>query len=209
MQSCGRRWVPCFRGAVPGERRVPDPRKHVVPERDHAFAAVNGGVSPLPEPRKHDTRAEGESFLTEITTKGKVLYEKDHAGMGAQSRKQLPVRRANSRGSEPFHDQACFYCQESAEKYLKALLEEQGLAVSRVRSLNDLLGLLSPHHPSLQGLRRGLIFLTDFTIKIVYPGDSATKRQAAAALRWAGRVRAECRMLLGLDSSSARRHRGP
>src|SRR5215468_1887053 len=28
--------------------------------------------------------AEGESFLTEITTKGKVLYEKTHAGMGAQ-----------------------------------------------------------------------------------------------------------------------------
>ena len=39
--------------------------------------------------------AEGESFLTEITTKGKVLYGKDHAGMGAQGRKRLPVRRAN------------------------------------------------------------------------------------------------------------------
>ena len=26
-------------------------------------------------------------------------------------------------GSEPFHDQVCFHCQQSAEKYLKALLE--------------------------------------------------------------------------------------
>ena len=43
--------------------------------------------------------AEGESFLTEITTKGKVLYEKDHAGMGAQSRKRLPAgRNHRSRG---------------------------------------------------------------------------------------------------------------
>src|SRR5215472_9322676 len=30
--------------------------------------------------------AEGDSFLREITTKGKVLYEKDHARMGRQSR---------------------------------------------------------------------------------------------------------------------------
>src|SRR5712692_10193680 len=37
--------------------------------------------------------AEGASFLTGITTKGKVLYEKKHAGVGAQSRKRLPARR--------------------------------------------------------------------------------------------------------------------
>jgi uncharacterized protein len=36
--------------------------------------------------------AEGESFLTEITTKGKVLYEKNHAWVGTQSRKRLPAR---------------------------------------------------------------------------------------------------------------------
>jgi len=33
--------------------------------------------------------AEGESFHTEITTKGKVLYEKEHAGLGRKSRKRL------------------------------------------------------------------------------------------------------------------------
>jgi predicted nucleotidyltransferase len=36
--------------------------------------------------------AEGDSFLQEITTKGKVLYEKDHAGVDSQSRKRLPAR---------------------------------------------------------------------------------------------------------------------
>jgi len=41
----------------------------------------------------HWRLAEGDSFLTEITSKGKVLYEKDHAGMGGQSRKRLPARR--------------------------------------------------------------------------------------------------------------------
>jgi predicted nucleotidyltransferase len=32
---------------------------------------------------------EGESFHTEIVTKGKVLYEKSHAGMGAKGRGRL------------------------------------------------------------------------------------------------------------------------
>jgi HEPN domain-containing protein len=110
-----------------------------------------------------------------------------------------------SRGRAPFHDQACFHCQQSAEKYLKALLEELGLAVPRVHNLDDLLGLLSPHQPSLRRLRRGLIFLTDFAVETRYPGDNATKRQAASALRWAGKVRAECRTLLGLPTPPPRR----
>src|SRR6266849_3251588 len=32
--------------------------------------------------------AEGESFLREITTRGTILYDKNHAGMGAQSGKR-------------------------------------------------------------------------------------------------------------------------
>jgi len=37
---------------------------------------------------------EGESFHTEIVTKGKVLYEKSHSGMGAKSRGRLSRRPA-------------------------------------------------------------------------------------------------------------------
>ena len=36
--------------------------------------------------------AEGESFLREIMTRGKVLYEKNHAGVGSQSGKRFPTR---------------------------------------------------------------------------------------------------------------------
>jgi predicted nucleotidyltransferase len=38
---------------------------------------------------------EGESFHTEIATKGRVLYEKKHTRVGAESRERLPSRRAN------------------------------------------------------------------------------------------------------------------
>jgi predicted nucleotidyltransferase len=36
--------------------------------------------------------AEGESFTTTIMTKGKVLYEKDHEGVGQESRSRLRSR---------------------------------------------------------------------------------------------------------------------
>ncbi len=41
---------------------------------------------------------EGDSFHTEIVTKGKVLYEKDNAGMAAQGRGRLPARRNHRPG---------------------------------------------------------------------------------------------------------------
>jgi HEPN domain-containing protein len=103
-----------------------------------------------------------------------------------------------ARGTEPFHNQQCFHCQQSAEKYLKALLEELGLAVPRTHLLKDVLALLVPHHPSLASSRRGLTFLTRFAVETRYPGDNASKRQATSALRWAGKVRQACRNLLRL-----------
>ena len=46
--------------------------------------------------------AEGESFLTEVVSRGKVLYEKDNEGMGAQGRGRPPGRRqAQSRKRSP------------------------------------------------------------------------------------------------------------
>ncbi|MBV8401724.1 MAG: nucleotidyltransferase domain-containing protein [Acetobacteraceae bacterium] len=40
---------------------------------------------------------DGESFHTEIMTKRKVLYEKSHPRVGAQSGKRLPPRRSHRR----------------------------------------------------------------------------------------------------------------
>ena len=92
----------------------------------------------------------------------------------------------------------CFHCQQCAEKYLKALLQEVGLPVPRTHHLLALDGLLLPHRASLRPLRRGLDFLTRFAVGPRYPMYDARKRQATAALRWAGRVRAACRALLGI-----------
>ena len=40
--------------------------------------------------------------------------------------------------------------------------------------------------------------LTQFAVDTRYPGENASKRQAEAALRWAGRVRTKARAILGI-----------
>ena len=48
------------------------------------------------------------------------------------------------RGNDPLHDQSCFFCQQCAEKYLKALLEEAGVPIPHTHVLEDLLTVLFP-----------------------------------------------------------------
>src|SRR6058998_607465 len=67
-----------------------------------------------------------------------------------------------------------FHCQQAAEKYLKALLQELGLPVPRTHNLEDLLDLLLPHDSTLKGVRRSLTTLTDFAVDYRYPGMSGT-----------------------------------
>ena len=42
----------------------------------------------------------------------------------------------NARADGAFYDQLCFHYQQSAEKYLKALLEELGIAVTKTHDLD-------------------------------------------------------------------------
>jgi hypothetical protein len=85
-------------------------------------------------------------------------------------------------------------------------MEELGLVIPKIHELDHVLTLLLPYHASLRGLRRGLVFLTNFAVIIRYPGENTSKRQAKAALRWAERVRSACHTLLGIRP---RRKRSP
>jgi predicted nucleotidyltransferase len=68
-------------------------------ELDQAFKIHSTLLPPFPldiivrTPADLNARLrEGDSFLREITTKGRTLYEEDDAGLGAKSRKRLPPR---------------------------------------------------------------------------------------------------------------------
>jgi HEPN domain-containing protein len=106
------------------------------------------------------------------------------------------LARRSGRSKKPLHDGVCFHCQQCAEKYLKALLEELALPVPKTHDCEQLLLLLLPHHVGPRPLRRGLAFLTNFAVAVRYPGANASKRQARASLRWAARVRTVARALL-------------
>ena len=109
------------------------------------------------------------------------------------------VARRESLSEVPVHNTVCFHCQQCAEKYLKGMMEELGLAVPKIHFLDPLLTALKPHHPTLRSLRRGLLFLSLFAVDVRYPGNQATKRQAVAALRWAERARTAAREILCIN----------
>jgi HEPN domain-containing protein len=114
-----------------------------------------------------------------------------------------------SKARPRLNDTVCFLCQQAAEKYLKAFLQELGLPVPRTHDLGELLLLLIPHEPAMRPLRRGVKGLTRYAVEYRYPGFRATARQAQSALRQAGRARSEVRKRLGFDKPWKRRKPTP
>jgi HEPN domain-containing protein len=92
----------------------------------------------------------------------------------------------------------CFHCQQAAEKYLKALLQEYRVVVPKTHDLGNLLNLLLPHDATLSPLRRNLKSLSRYAVEYRYPGLRATTRRMTAAVRHAERIRREIRNRLGL-----------
>lgn len=97
-----------------------------------------------------------------------------------------------------FHDQACFHCQQSAEKYLKARLEEANIRSPKTHDLDKLLSLLLPVEPLWAALLPALLRLNDFAVEFRYPGRAATTQDVKAARRDASAVRKEVRSSLGV-----------
>ena len=95
-------------------------------------------------------------------------------------------------------DSVCFHCQQCAEKYLKARLEEAGRHVPRTHDCEALLNDLLPLEPLWAPWKKTLARLSDYAVRLRYPGISATKAEARRAVRDARAVRREVRLSLGL-----------
>jgi HEPN domain-containing protein len=108
------------------------------------------------------------------------------------ARRELRARKA------PNYDAACFHAQQCAEKYLKARLQEEGIAFSRTHDLATLLDLLLPVEPSWAVMRSDLDRLTSYAVEFRYPGTSADKAMARSAVAVCQDVRHRVRVSLGL-----------
>jgi HEPN domain-containing protein len=111
----------------------------------------------------------------------------------ATSQRELRARKT------PNYDAACFHAQQMAEKYLKAYMQLNNLAPPRSHDLIELLAVCLPFNSSLMFLEPALKSLNAFAVQFRYPGQSAERGDAHAALNSARIVRLQLRTLLNLD----------
>ncbi len=103
----------------------------------------------------------------------------------------------------PNYDSACFHAQQCIEKYFKGYLQKERVYFPKTHDLNVLLDMVLPSQPFLEVFRNDLKMLSVYAIEVRYPGESATRHQAKAAIRVMKRMRDEFRVLLNLEASDS------
>lgn len=106
--------------------------------------------------------------------------------------RELRARKA------PNYDAVCFHAQQCAEKYLKAILQENGKRIPKIHFLLELLTLILEFDGSYELLKADLDVLEDYAVRFRYPGESAEKDEAQAAYAAAGAVRSFTREKWGV-----------
>jgi HEPN domain-containing protein len=102
------------------------------------------------------------------------------------------------RRKKPLTYVACFHAQQCAEKYLKAILVARGVAFSKTHDLL-LLNDQCVEAGVLIGIdAKRLNTLSDYAVKVRYPGDDPTPDEAREALEIAKTVRRFVRTVLGV-----------
>jgi HEPN domain-containing protein len=116
--------------------------------------------------------------MKELTTEWLAKAEEDYSvASGLLRRRKIPA------------DSICFHCQQAAEKFLKGILQEQGIRFGRTHDLEGLLRLCTTAFPQLTLLVADAELLNDYAVRYRYPGIDATKTQARLAVKAVGRVR--------------------
>jgi HEPN domain-containing protein len=98
----------------------------------------------------------------------------------------------------------CFHCQQAAEKFLKAFLQEQGVTPPRMHDLPQLLAQCETHSPTLNVLRQAAQRLDIYYLPPRYPPvrPTLTGQEAQEAVTLAEQVRDTIKNALGITSSS-------
>src|SRR6184192_957596 len=99
-------------------------------------------------------------------------WVKKAEGDFATAQREIRARKS------PNYDSACFHAQQCAEKYLKARLQEAGVAFPHTHDLVALLKLALPLEPLWAGLSDSARRLSHHAVKTRYPGSSATRNVA-------------------------------
>ena len=107
----------------------------------------------------------------------------------------------------PAYNAACFHAQQCIEKYLKAVLTKQGIAFAKIHDLTLLLAPCLALFPLWEAMRADLKRLSGHAVRFRYPGESAEKTDAAAAVRIMKTCRQEIRDALGIRNGATGRQK--
>jgi HEPN domain-containing protein len=97
----------------------------------------------------------------------------------------------------PNYDAVCFHAQQCAEKYLKAVLQENDKPIPKIHNLIELMLLCERMDSTFEMLRADLVTMERFSVGVRYPGEMAEKEDAQSAYAAAGTVRTFVRQKLG------------
>jgi HEPN domain-containing protein/predicted nucleotidyltransferase len=169
---------------------------------------------------------EGDFFIEDVMLKGITLYQRSGAAMTDQvdssnsadedaqqstlkqatqewidkAEADLRVARHLFAMPDPEYGIACFHAQQSAEKSLKALLQESEVRFPRTHALVDLAQLAIQEVPGIAFSVDDLSWLTIFGVEVRSPGRSAGDTEARRAIAIAEEVRTVVRKVLGLTN---------
>jgi len=109
----------------------------------------------------------------------------------------LTAQREYRARNRPNYDAVCFHSQQTAEKYLKAWLQEAEKGIPRIHNLVELVSLCLEVDPTFAILEPELRGLDGYAVHTRYPGQNATKEEARIAIETSKNVRIFIREKLG------------
>lgn len=96
------------------------------------------------------------------------------------------------------YDAVCFHAQQTAEKYLKALLQENDIDFFKTHDLDILLNKCKEIYSALSEYEIEMIELSSFAVEVRYPGVEAEAEDAVCCFAAASRIRDAIRKFLCL-----------
>ena len=111
----------------------------------------------------------------------------------------LTAQREYRARIRPNYDAVCFHSQQTAEKYLKAWLQESGKDIPRIHNLVELVSLCLEIDPTFSILEPELRGLDSYAVRTRYPGQNADKDEAKTALKISKGIRLFIRKKLSLE----------
>ncbi len=111
----------------------------------------------------------------------------------------------------PYLNAVAFHCQQSAEKFLKAVLVERQLPFPKTHNLGELLDLISGVNPKLSAKLGACTVLNPYAIQYRYPSDApgVSLREAKDALETAKEVRKAVNASLSAKVDRIQRRKRP